>query len=193
MEDFYQIEARKYFESTVKICPDSFLQPFVDFLPSACSILDVGCGSGRDMRWLKERGFSVTGFERAKTLAELAREYSGCPVIEGDFSEYDFSRLNFDAILLIGSLVHVPHKEMADQILHILQALRKNGFVYLTLKEGKGTKKAADGRVFTLWNDEQLRKLFSDIDLDVDYFYRQVSKLNKEDIWLGYILHRKTN
>jgi len=31
----------------------------------------VGCGSGRDLLWLKNRGFKVIGFERPKGLAEL--------------------------------------------------------------------------------------------------------------------------
>ena len=40
-------------------------------------VLDIGCGSGRDLKWLRERGFSVTGFERSKGLAALARRHAG--------------------------------------------------------------------------------------------------------------------
>jgi len=34
---------------------------------------ELGCGSGRDLLWLKNRGFHVIGFERSPGLAELCR------------------------------------------------------------------------------------------------------------------------
>ena len=54
--------------------PSSFLQPFASHLAEGSLILDVWCGSGRDLLWLKNRGFKVIGFERSKGLAELARD-----------------------------------------------------------------------------------------------------------------------
>jgi len=38
----------------------------------------VGCGSGRDLLWMKKQDFDVIGFERSPGLAELARENAGC-------------------------------------------------------------------------------------------------------------------
>ncbi len=76
----------------------------------------MGCGSGRDLLWLKERGFKVMGFERSEGLAELARKNSGCEVIEGDFETFDFSPLSFDAVIASGSLVHVPHEKTSGYI-----------------------------------------------------------------------------
>ena len=65
MKDYYQENHKKYHEQTAGIDPASFLSPLVRCLTPGSRILDVGCGSGRDMRWLKDRGFQPTGFERS--------------------------------------------------------------------------------------------------------------------------------
>ena len=91
MKDFYRENHREYFERTFNIDSSTFLSPLSSKLSPGAFILDVGCGSGRDLLWLKKRGFSVTGFEKSPELAGLARKNSGCQVIEGDFISYDFS------------------------------------------------------------------------------------------------------
>ena len=71
MKDFYRENHSKYFERTFNIDPSSFLLPPATKLAPGAFIVDVGCGSGRDLLWLKNRGFSVTGFERSPELAGL--------------------------------------------------------------------------------------------------------------------------
>jgi SAM-dependent methyltransferase len=104
MPDFYQKNYKVYHEKTFSIDPSSFLEPLARRLPAEAFILDVGCGGGRDLLWMKKRGFDVIGFERSPGLAELARDNVGYEVIEGDFETYDFnsivSRLFHESILL---------------------------------------------------------------------------------------------
>lgn len=188
MTDYYQENYEAYHEQTFSIDPASFLLPLVRYLPPGGSVLDVGCGSGRDMRWLKDRGFRPTGFERSRGLAELAREHSGCPVLEGDFEAYDFSVVNVDAILLVGSLVHVPHERFSKTLSDIAQGLHPEGHVLLTLKEGVQTREGEGGRVFYPWEDGALRAVFETLDLTILDFFRDSSKIRKSDVWLGYVL-----
>ena len=74
MPDYYQENYKAYHEKTFSIDPSSFLEPLARRLPPEAFILDVGCGSGRDLMWMAKRGFEVIGFERSPGLAELARE-----------------------------------------------------------------------------------------------------------------------
>jgi len=57
MKDFYRENHREYFERTFNIDPSTFLSQLVAKLPPGSFILDVGCGSGRDLLWLKNCGF----------------------------------------------------------------------------------------------------------------------------------------
>ena len=45
--------------------PAPFLTPLADRLPAGSLVLDVGCGSGRDLCWMKSKGFRVMGLERS--------------------------------------------------------------------------------------------------------------------------------
>jgi SAM-dependent methyltransferase len=188
MPEYYQNNHTDYYKRTGSVDPSSFLSPFVKSIPKDCSILDIGCGSGRDLLWLKNQGFQLTGFELSKGLAELASIHSGCEVIEGDFETYDFSRLSFDAILASGSLVHVPHSRLYDVLLNIKQAIVEGGFFYVSLKEGENTYQDKAGRIFYLWEDSDLRPLFSKLNFKVLHFSTSLSVLNSKDPWLGYVL-----
>ncbi len=69
MPDYYTKHFQAYHKKTFSIDPSSFLEPLKNTLEPGCRILDIGCGSGRDMLWLKNHGFSVSGFERSAGLA----------------------------------------------------------------------------------------------------------------------------
>jgi SAM-dependent methyltransferase len=192
MSDFYNTEYRKYHASTCNVDPSSFLSPLTKMLRPGASVLDVGCGSGRDLLWLKERGYNPTGFERSQNLAVLARKYSGCPVIEDDFLTCDFSALKFEAILMIGALVHLSGSQLEPAFLSITTALEENGLVLLSLKEGHGQTYADDGRVFFLWQPEKIEHLFLKNSFRILDFSRQISKICESDVWLGYLLQKTT-
>jgi len=186
--DYYERNFRQYHQETSSIDPASFLSPLAKVLGPGSTILDVGCGSGRDMKWLKDRGFRPMGFERSKGLAELARVHSGCPVVEGDFQVYDFSDMAVDAVILVGALVHVPHENFQAVFSRILTALKREGHVLLTVKEGIQDAEISKDRIFYRWLDEYLRKIFRRLNLKGVDFSRQVSKIRKADVWLGYVL-----
>jgi cyclopropane fatty-acyl-phospholipid synthase-like methyltransferase len=92
-DDYYQAYFLDYHAQTFHIDSSSFLEPLAKHLQPGAHIMDVGCGSGRDLLWFKTRGFNPTGLERSDGLARLARDHSGCDVITDDFETFDFSTL----------------------------------------------------------------------------------------------------
>ncbi len=190
MSDYYHDNSADYFESTFHIDPSSFLAPLAARLQEGATVLDIGCGSGRDLLWLHQKGFRPTGLERAANLAELAGKNSGCDIIEADYHSFDFSNLHFDALLLIGSLVHLERHQFPRVLQSIGKALKNRGYLYLTMKEGEGKKSNKDGRVFTLWQQSELEKIFARQYLTVLDFSRQISKIRQSDVWLGYLLQK---
>jgi SAM-dependent methyltransferase len=192
MTDYYQKHYAAYHEKTFVIDPSSFLEPLERRLFPGCRILDIGCGSGRDMLWFKNRGFEVTGIERSPGLAELARRDTGCSVIESDFQDYEFSKLKTDAVLLVASLVHVPHENFKAVFRRVTSGLEKGGKVLVTLKQGEGIASDENGRVFYLWQDESLRPIFIGLEFVALDFFRQASKVNANDTWLSYVLEKSS-
>ena len=56
------------------------------------TILDFGCGPGRDLKVFTELGHIAIGLEGATQLAAMARAYSGCEVWQQDFLKLDYPR-----------------------------------------------------------------------------------------------------
>ena len=191
MNNYYEENHQQYFDSTVSIDPSAFLEPLAKWLEPSSTVLDIGCGSGRDLRWFANRGFQPTGFEYAPGLADLARQHAGCSVIEGDFRSYDFSSLQFSALVFVGSLVHIPRESFSDILKSICKALVARGLILITMKEGRGTSFAPDGRIFTLWSQKDIEKVFSANNLHILEFSKTISTLRHDDIWLGYVLRQR--
>lgn len=185
---FYHTHAQDYFNQTIEVDPSSFLLPLVKHLAPGSTVLDVGCGSGRDMLWLTERGFYCTGLERSPDLAALARQHTGLLVIEADFESYNFSRMNMNGLLLIGALVHLPHDLFSPVLSNILKALKPGGHALITMKQGEDRQKLEDGRVFYLWEKEYLFSMFKKTGLICVDSSVQTSQVRETDIWLSFVL-----
>ena len=192
MSDYYQDHAAAYSQRTKEVDPSGFLGSLVRCLPAGARILDVGCGGGRDLAWLKGRGFEVWGFERSAALAALARRHAACEVVEADFEVFDFRVLPVDAVILVGALVHLAPSQLPQVLERILGALgpwsADGGWAYVSLKEGRGAGRDPDGRRFYLWRDEDLRTVFENLRLTVHHFAGSPSVLGTGEPWLGYVL-----
>ena len=192
MSDYYQDHAAAYAGRTSGVDPAGFLGPLVADLPAGVRILDVGCGGGRDLAWLKSLGFRVIGFEKSPALAALARRQAACTVVEGDFETFDFTILPVDAVILVGALVHVPPERLGAVLQRILRALGPRavdgGRVYLSLKQGRGVAWDRAGRCFYLWQDRDLQTVFKTLGLRVLQFAVCPSVMGTGESWLGYVL-----
>lgn len=190
---YYNECARSYFDKTSALDSSFFLTPFLSNLDRNSSVLDLGCGSGRDLLLLKNMGFKPIGFERSPVLAQMARDHSCCPVVEGDFETYDFSSLRVNALLFSASLVHLPHTRVKSVLDNALYALDGHGMVYISLKEGSGVSFDTDLRRFFLWEDGDLRMIFSELGLVIVDFSSTRSVRGTDETWLSYTLHFDKN
>ena len=46
-------------------------------------------------------------------------------------------------------------------------------------------------RIFYLWQDSDLREVFTELGYEILEFNRQVSLVRESDTWLGYVLEKK--
>ena len=71
------------------------LLQYIDSKPPF-TILDFGCGPGRDLKVFTELGHIAVGLEGAAHLAAMARAHSGCEVWQQDFLKLDLPDNHFD-------------------------------------------------------------------------------------------------
>src|SRR5882672_658774 len=76
------------------------------------TILDFGCGPGRDLKTLAGLGNTAIGLEGAAAFATMARADTGCEVWQQDFLKLDLPGERFDGIFANAALFHVPSQEL---------------------------------------------------------------------------------
>lgn len=133
---------------------------FCDLLPSGGPILDVGCGTGRDMTWFRGHGRNVVGIDRSLEMLALAREaisQTGL-LVRTDVRRLPF-RKRFAGWWASASLLHLPRPHLPAALAGLRAVTEKNGVGYLSVKVGDGD--GWDGppgasRYFCYWRAEQL-------------------------------------
>src|SRR5579862_9722675 len=62
------------------------------------TLLDFGCGPGRDLRHFSSLGHTAVGLDGSGKLVEMARRISGCEVLHQDFLALDLPESRFDGV-----------------------------------------------------------------------------------------------
>lgn len=151
---YYRQHAQRFYDDTVNVDMSTLYQTFIACLPHRAHILDGGCGSGRDSKAFRERGFTVEAFDASAELATLARQLTGKPVKQMRFQDLDVVA-EYDGIWCCASLLHVPEAELPDVMARLARALKPGGIWYLSFKYGSGEREK-DGRRFTDMNEARL-------------------------------------
>ncbi|MBK8099834.1 MAG: class I SAM-dependent methyltransferase [Planctomycetes bacterium] len=117
-------------------------------------MLDLGCGSGRDLRELSRRGYEVVGLDYSRALAAIASKLSKQRVIVTRIEDMDFHR-EFDAIWAVASLLHVRREDIDRVLQAIARAIRPRGHLLTSMQVGAGSEVSADGRLFEMYTSDE--------------------------------------
>ena len=164
-ENFYDLNAKEFFENTVNVDMSPHYNEFLKMIPENGHILDAGCGSGRDTYMFKSFGYEVTSFDGSLEMCKLASEYTGQEVLCLQFQEIDFEPI-FDGIWALASLLHVPSDEIEMVLNRLKDSLKSNGVMYASFKYGdfEGER---NGRYFNDFTEETVKELFSKIGFEI--------------------------
>lgn len=107
-------------------------------VPPPFELLDLGCGPGRDLMTFKARGHRVTGLEGSPRLAALARQHSGCTVLEQSLLALALPAGHFDGIFANAVLFHLPSQVLPRVLEQLHAALKPRGVLFCSNPRGAG-------------------------------------------------------
>lgn len=142
--------------------------------PRGASVLELGCGSGRDAAFLEANGYDVAAVDASSgMIAEASRlhpELAGrlscaaVPVPDGS----PLLRCSFDAVFSNAMFMHIPDPELPLVVHQIRRMLRPGGIVIISVSVGRGgltDNRDGTGRLFRERQPEELRLVFERVGL----------------------------
>src|SRR5215467_13888399 len=94
------------------------------------SILDLGCGPGRDLSYFRSLGHEAVGLDGSRQFVAMARSHSQCEVLHQDFLAMQLPENRFDGVFANAALFHVPSQEISRVLLELLKTLKPRGVLF---------------------------------------------------------------
>jgi SAM-dependent methyltransferase len=168
------------------------LDSFAALLPSASRVMDLGCGPGRDIALLRERGLQVIGLDRSTGMLREAARRVGGGLACADMRGLPLCAANLDGVWMCASLLHMPRGDAPAVLAEVYRVLRPGGNVYISVQEGQGETWAdSDGgrRFFTFFQVDELQTLLLQAGFSVRQHWKSAGG---HSIWLSVLAARNT-
>lgn len=195
--DYYDAKAKEFAMRATNFdeMRDSYAL-FVPFLPAPSkniTILDYGCGTGRDALYFKQLGYSVVATDASLELCKLAEKNIKQPVLNDRFEDLQGKEV-YDAVWANASLLHVPTFELKSIFSKIYTALKPGGYFWSLYKYGTFEGERNE-RFFNDFTEEKMTAFLKDFPhfsiLKIGQNRDPRARLSKEnERWLHVILKK---
>jgi len=137
------------------------------------TILDLGCGPGRDLQAFTDLGHVAVGLEGSARFVEMARAHSGCEVWQQDFLKLDLPAGRFDGVFANAALFHVPTQELTRVLRELRASLKPRGVLFSSNPRGGNEEGWNQGRYGAYWDLATWRQHLSDAGfIELAHYYR---------------------
>lgn len=91
----------------------------------ARKVLEVGCGTGSLLRYLKKKGFDIIGCDNSDVAVRLSGQ------IKASATSLPFGNQKFDAVIAISLIEHLTKNEGLKFLKEVKRVLKENGHIFL--------------------------------------------------------------
>ena len=154
--------------------------------PTPWTILDFGCGPGRDLKTFAAAGHVAVGLDGSAAFARMARAATGAVVLHQDFLALDLPEQHFDGIYANASLQHVPSRALPDVLRHLHAALRPRGVLFASIPRGDNEEGWNGARYGTCHDLSAWRRFVGAAGfVELEHYFRPAGRPYAEQRWLA--------
>ena len=189
--NYYNENAKTFVEGTVFVDFSRVQDVFLQLIQLKGTILDYGCGSGRDTKYFLEHGYKVDATDGSIELCKLASKYTGINVKHMLFQELAEVE-KYDGIWASASILHVKRTDLPEILQKMYTATKKNGVIYISFKYGSFEGERND-RHFTDMTEERMEELLthvSELRIEKQWITGDVRAGRGDERWLNMILRK---
>jgi SAM-dependent methyltransferase len=156
------------------------------------TILDLGCGPGRDLAAFRALGHEAVGLDGAASFVAMARAYSGCEVWQQDLLRLELPAQRFHGIFANAVLFHVPSQELPRVLRELGRALVHDGVLFASNPVGPDLEQWQGARYGTYlswprWRDSVIDSGFEEL----EHYYRPEGRPRPEQPWLASVWRKR--
>jgi SAM-dependent methyltransferase len=156
--------------------------------PPPFTILDLGCGPGRDLQAFRARGHVAVGLDGAAAFVAMARAATGCEVLQQDFLALDLPAARFDGVFANASLFHVPSHELPRVLRELWAALKPRGVLFASNPRGTNDE-GWQGDRYGVWHDLPRWRAYCTAAgfVELHHYYRPPGRPRSQQPWLASV------
>jgi len=154
------------------------------------TILDFGCGPGRDLAAFQALGHRAIGLEGARAFVTMARS-TGSEVWQQDFLNSELPAARFDGVFANASLFHVPTEVLPRVLRQLHHTLRPDGVLFSSNPRGENQEGWNRGRYgayhdLPAWRGYLTAAHFTEL----EHYYRPAGLPREQQPWLASVWRR---
>ena len=139
----------------------------------------------------KALGHRATGLEGSAQLAAMARENSGCEVLEQSFLELDLPAGKFDGVFANAVLFHVTGQELPRVLGDLYATLKPGGVLLSSNPRGEGQEGWTGERYGAFYDWPAWRGHMSAAGfVELAHYYRPAGVPREQQPWLASVWRR---
>lgn len=156
------------------------------------TILDFGCGPGRDLSYFRSLAHEAVGVEGSARFVDMARAHSGCEVLHQDFFALRLPRARFHGVFANASLFHVPTAELPRVLGELRDALVPRGVLFSSNPRGEDVEGWSAERYGAYHSLERWRSIVGAAGFDeIAHYYRPPGRPRAQQPWLATVWRRR--
>lgn len=190
----YERNANVFFASTIDHDVRQNIDALLDAIEASApyTILDLGCGPGRDLKTFSRLGHRAIGLDGCARFVEMAREFSGCEVWHQDFLHLQLPDEMFDGIFANATLFHVPGALLPRVLGQLHAALKPGGVLFSSNPRGNNEEGWHGKRYGTFYDYATWEKYVAEAGFSaLHHYYRPPGLPREQQPWLASVWRKR--
>ncbi len=159
---------------------------------SSTTVLEIGCGSGRDASFMDNQGYDVLAVDGSQQMIEIAKVYHPELITKLQVmnipDEFSFAEASFDGIYSIATLMHLGEEELHKTFDKISSILKPEGKLLFSVSL---EREEDSQRYFNTMSKDEWLSYGEQFNMTLEYNNISNDGLNRDNIvWLTCVLSK---